>query len=147
MRTNAINPSLPKRHTAAKVAGAVVTTAAAAGTVLYLAKTGKLNQVEGGNKIVEKFKAVLKKPADFVNGKIDQGIAKLSANERLANKMTKVKTFMTETAENLQKNPKVVGVKTKVSEGTKAVKGFFESIPSRISSLLEKVKGAAKSAQ
>ena len=55
-----------KNNTAKKVVAATLGAAAATAGVLYLAKTGKLNAKEGGNKTVEKIKAALKKPADKI---------------------------------------------------------------------------------
>ena len=55
-----------KNNSAKKVVAATLGAAAATAGVLYLAKTGKLNAKEGGNKTVEAAKAALKKPADKV---------------------------------------------------------------------------------
>ena len=79
-----------------KVVRRVLTAAAATGTVLYLAKKGKLDAVEGGNKYVEKVKAFLKKPADFINGKIADSVKNLQKNEKLGKKMETVQKFVNE---------------------------------------------------
>lgn len=55
-----------KNNTAKKVVATTLGAAAATAGVLYLAKTGKLNATEGGNKTVETIKATLKKPADKI---------------------------------------------------------------------------------
>ena len=55
-----------KNNTAKKVVAATLGAAAATAGVLYLAKTGKLDAKEGGNKAVETVKSALKKPADKI---------------------------------------------------------------------------------
>lgn len=55
-----------KNNTAKKVVAATLGAAAATAGVLYLAKTGKLNAKEGGNRAIETAKATLKKPADKI---------------------------------------------------------------------------------
>ena len=45
----------------------VIASAAVAGTVVYLAKTGRLNPKEGGNKAIEFVKKGLKTPVDLAS--------------------------------------------------------------------------------
>ena len=82
-----------KNNTAKKVVAATIGAAAATAGVLYLAKTGKLDAKEGGNKIVEKAKATLKKPADKVLN--SDKFAKISAKatELLGKGKAKVEAF------------------------------------------------------
>ena len=115
---------MPKKHTAAKVAGAVLATAAAAGTVLYLAKTGKLNAVEGDSVCLAKAKAALKKPADFINSKIEKALSAVKSNEVVAEKLAQAKTFVNE----VNANPKFVEAKNVASEKLAQVKTFVNEV-------------------
>ncbi len=71
--------------TAVKTAAAA---AVATGTVLYLAKKGKLNPAEGDNIVIKNVKAGLKKPADYVLNKGGNLINRLNSvianNEKLS---------------------------------------------------------------
>ena len=102
-----IAPIQPTQNTHKSTARKVLTAAAAAGTVLYLAKKGKLNPVEGGNKYIEKVKAFLKKPADIVNAKIAEGIKALQKNEKVGKKMEAAQKYVKETVEKAKANPEV----------------------------------------
>lgn len=102
-----VTPVQPTQNTHKKTARRILTAAAATGAVLYLAKTGKLNPVEGGNKYVEGIKAFLKKPADFVNAKIAEGIKALQKNEKLGKKMETAQKYVKETMEKAKENPEV----------------------------------------
>ena len=62
-------------HVLAKTA---ICTGAAAATVLYMAKTGKLNAKEGGNKIVEGVKTALRKPANEIINKAETTVKKIT---------------------------------------------------------------------
>lgn len=92
MRVSEINHQKP--NTAKNVAKVATGAAVAAGTVLYLAKKGKLNPTEGGNKHVETLKAALKKPADKVlnsdmftkvSGKFSKLTEKINDNKIVSN--------------------------------------------------------------
>ena len=85
-----IQPVQAKSKTS-HVKTAVKTAAAAAvatGTVLYLAKKGKLNPAEGDNIVIKNVKAGLKKPADYVLNKGGNLINRLNSvianNEKLS---------------------------------------------------------------
>lgn len=74
MRVSSVNQYKPQ--TTKKVVKSVIGAAAAVGTVLYLAKKGKLDPTENGNKHVETLKAALKKPADkILNSKVFNNVA------------------------------------------------------------------------
>ena len=77
--------------------------AAGAGAVLYMAKTGRLNPKEGGNKVIEGIKAVLKKPADKVLQKAAPHIEKIKNNEIIKNiKSSKAYTTIKDIAGNIK---------------------------------------------
>lgn len=93
--------SISPVKTAAK---AVAATAVATGTILYLAKKGKLNPVEGDNIVIKNVKAGFKKPADFIlkkggniladlNAKIDKNKNFSFIKEKLSNIGKKAKDF------------------------------------------------------
>ena len=91
------------------IMGATTLVAGAAAT-LVLAKKGKLNPVEGGNKVLEAVKAVIKKPADkvlnFIAGSktiatVVEGIGKAQA--KVAPKFQKVTTKATELKDGARK--------------------------------------------
>jgi len=103
----AIAPIQPTQNTSKKTVRKVLTAAAATGTILYLAKKGKLNPTEGGNKYVEGLKAALKKPADYINGKIAEGVDKLQKNEKIGKKMTEAQKIVSEKIEQAKANPDV----------------------------------------
>ena len=98
----------PVRKAAKTVATAAVATGAAAGTVLLLAKKGKLDAVADGNKAVEGVKKFLKKYAD-------------PANEFIGAKATKLKTSANEFISN---HEKLAGLKERAGEMIESVKEF-----------------------
>lgn len=94
MRLSGLHHQETKRPSVAKkVAIAALGTAAAAGSVLYLAKTGKLNPVEGGNKHIESVKATLKKSADKVLNSEKFASASAKATELLGKGKEKLVAF------------------------------------------------------
>ena len=60
---------------------------------MYLAKTGKLNPTEGGNKAVETVKAALKKPADKILNSDKFAKVSAKATELLGKGKAKVKAI------------------------------------------------------
>ncbi len=101
------SPKKKEGSSFAKTAATAVSTTAAAGAVLYMAKTGKLNPQEGGNKVVEGLKSALKKPSDFV---LKKG-ADLGTKVQQASKV----------------NPKVSAVADKISALSKNIKSVKDS--------------------
>ena len=94
MRLSGIHQEpVKKNNTAKKVVATTLGAAAATAGVLYLAKTGKLDAKEGGNRTVEAAKAALKKPADKILN--SDKFAKISAKatELLGKGKAKVKAF------------------------------------------------------
>ena len=93
--------------------------AAGAGAVLYMAKTGKLNPKEGGNKVIEGIKAVLKKPADKVLQKAAPHIEKIKNNKVFENiKSSKAYTTIKDLAGN---------IKGEITKKVETLRDFFES--------------------
>ena len=81
-----------KSQTTKRVVKSVIGAAAAVGTVLYLAKKGKLDPTENGNKHVETLKAVLKKPADkILNSKTFNKVAAKADKMAHSETATKIK--------------------------------------------------------
>lgn len=144
MSINSVQPSTPK-HTAAKVAGAVITTAAAAGTVLYLAKTGKLNATEGGNVYLEKAKAALKTPADIANEKIEQALTSLKNNDAIARKMVKAQTFVKNTVKKVKADPKFINAKKVASAKLHKAGDFIASATNKALASLDTAKDFVES--
>ena len=123
-------PSVGKKI--AKAAVATATTAAAVGGVLYLAKTGKLNPTEGGNKVLEFVKKGLKSVADPVLEKLGVLKAKVVASE-IAGKAVDKAVAIKDGA---------IGIFGKVKEGAKKVAGFVGAI---FTNGVDKVKNFAES--
>ncbi len=93
--------------------------AAGAGAVLYMAKTGRLNPKEGGNKVIEGIKAVLKKPADKVLQKAAPHIEKIKNNEIIKNiKSSKAYTTIKDIAGN---------IKGEITKKVETLRDFFKS--------------------
>ncbi len=108
---------------AGKTAAKLTTAAAATGAVLYMAKTGKLNPKEGGNKVLEGLKAGLKKPADFI-----------------LNKGAKLK-------DNAKNNPKISTITDKISGFGEKAADFAEGIVNKAKFNPDKAKASEKAAE
>ena len=145
MSVKSVQPSMPHKHTVAKVAGAVVTTAAVAGTVLYLAKTGKLNATEGGNVYLEKAKAALKTPADIANAKIEQALNSLKNNDAIARKMVKAQNLVKDTVKKVKANPKFINAKKAASAKLNKAGDFMISIANKSLAALDTAKDIVES--
>ena len=113
--SNQNNVAKPKR-TGAKVAAAAATATAAVATTLVLAKKGKLNPVEGGNKIIEAIKVPLKKFADKI-------LNIIAGSKVVANVLEKVGK-----------------AQTKISPVTKKVSAKAQETRCKLSGVAEKVK-------
>lgn len=126
--------------TAAKVA---VGTGIAAGTVLLLAKKGKLDAVADGNKYVEGTKVFLKKYADPANDFIGRKTADFTkaANEFIAQspKLTKAKTQILETVRNF----KEIDFVKHFAMAKETIEGFIKEIPAKAQKFVSDVKAAA----
>ena len=122
MRTQAVNPAetrARKLKTIAKVATGTAVAATAVAATLIAAKKGKLDPVEGGNELIEKFKAVLKDPA-----------------EKLLNIITGTKVFA-------QAAEKVGAIKTKATPFVETVSKKAEEIKTKATPFIEKVSKKA----
>ncbi len=93
--------------------------AAGVGTVLYMAKTGKLNPKEGGNKIVEGIKAGLKKPADKVLAKAAPYAEKVR-NSEIISKIQSSKAYT-----NIKTT--ALDIKGRITGYAETLKDFVES--------------------
>ena len=127
-----IPPIQSTQNTNGKTARRVVTAAATVGTILYLAKKGKLNPVEGGNKYIEKAKELLKKPADYINGKIAEGVKALQKNEKVGKKMESAQKYVKEKIAQAKANPDVKSLidsaKVKKSQVVSKIRGTVDSV-------------------
>ena len=117
----------PARKVAKAVAATTVAAGATVGTVLVLAKKGKLDAVADGNKCIEATKAFLKKYADPANEFISKkaGVINGQANEFIAKheKLAELKTRAGEVLTNIKEFDFVMA---KESAGE-----FFRSIPQK----------------
>lgn len=138
----------PAKKAAKTVAATAATAAVTAGTILFLAKKGKLNPVEGGNKYLEGLKAVLKKPADKVNTVLANGATKLSQT-KVGKKAGEMVSVVKGKIENLNLGKKAETARKAITESApyKAVKGaagkvkeFITSIPKKVSSFVGGLK-------
>lgn len=98
-------------------AKAVATATVAAGTILYLAKKGKLNPAEGDNIIIKNVKSGLRKPANFL---LNKGASLLEASK---DKFAKVK----ETVSNIKKDVMSSDLKGTLDRKLETLKDFIES--------------------
>ena len=128
------------------IMGATTLIAGAAAT-LILAKKGKLNPVEGGNKVLEAFKAIIKKPADkvlnFIAGSKTiatavEGIGKAQA--KVAPKIKKVTTKATE----LKDGAKKVTSNIADSQPVKRASAFAQETRCKLSGLAADAKNGAE---
>lgn len=121
MRSSSVQlskPYSPVKQAAKKIVKTAVVTTATAGAIAYLGYKGKLNPTEGGNKVLEGVKSVLKKPADFILNK-GKGIA--------------------DTVNVAAKgNPVLSEIIDKTSNAAKTVKGFVISTVETLRDLAEK---------
>lgn len=121
MRSSSVQvskPYSPVKKAAKNVVKTALVTTAAAGTIAYLGYKGKLNPVEGGNKILEGAKALLKKPADF-----------------LVNKGTGIVNTVNIASKG---NPALSSVIDKASGAFKTVKGFVGNAIDAVKNFAEK---------
>ena len=133
----------PVRKAAKTVATAAVATGAAAGTVLLLAKKGKLDAVADGNKYLEETKKFLKKYADPANEFIGKQAGKVKANAN----------------EFISKHEKLAGLKTRAGEVVSDIKefdlvkhiavaketagNFFKELPTKAGDFFKNIPGKA----
>lgn len=140
----------PVRKAAKTVATAAVATGAAAGTVLLLAKKGKLDAVADGNKYLEGAKKFLKKYADPANEFIgtQAGKIKTNANEFIAKheKLAGLKTRAGEVIDNIKEFDLVKHVAmAKETAGTffkelpTKAGDFFKSVPTKVAGFFKSI--------
>ena len=107
------------------------TAVAAAATTLILAKKGKLNPTDGGNKTIEAIKAALKGPADKILNIITG--SKVFAN--VAEKVGKVKTEIDPIFELASKKAGEIkegflaDAETIIANAEGSIKGFAQKVP------------------
>ena len=148
MAINAIQPVAPnkiQKKSGKKIAGAIVGAAALTGAALYLAKTGRLNAVEGGNPYIEKLKAIVKKPADLINGKIADKIADLSQSETLGRKMLQMQKTVKTGIKLFNENPTVGAVKNFAKVEGKVVKDYVLKKADKVGKSLDTVLNLVES--
>ena len=130
----------PVRKAAKTVATAAVATGAAAGTVLLLAKKGKLDAVADGNKYLEGAKKFLKKYADPANEFIGKQAGKIrtNANEFIAKheKLAGLKTRAGEIINNIREFDVVKHFAMAKENAGK----FFKSIPGKANKFFGDIK-------
>lgn len=149
MRTQAVNPAetrARKLKTIAKVATGTAVVATAVAATLIAAKKGKLDPVEGGNELIEKFKAVLKDPAE----KLLNIITGTKVFAQAAEKVGAIKTKATPFVETVSK--KAEEIKTKaapfIESATKKAgeikEGFLADAETAIANAEGSIKGFAQ---
>ena len=138
-----------RRNPALKVAAATATATAAVAATLILAKKGKLNPVEGGNKIIEGIKAPLKKGTDsifnFIAG--SKTIAKTTTKigeiqNKIAPKINKVTQKASEITEGV-----IADVETTAANIEGSIKGFAQKVPTYTQEARCKFNGLAGQAK
>lgn len=134
-KVNQTQVQQPKKMSTAKrvavaTASTVGTAAVAAGTVLVLAKKGKFNPTEGGNKYLEQAKSVVRNVADKVFAKVDAGVAAATQKVNVAkahysaknnykvtdfeSKVDYAKNFTKSTVQTLKNNAEYLWAKAKL---------------------------------
>ena len=134
-----------RKNTAKKVLTATAAIATGVVTTLYLARKGKLNPVDGGNKTIEAIKAALKGPADKILNTITG--TKVFAN--VAEKVGKVKTEIDPIFELASKKAGEIkenflaDAETVLANAEGKVKGFAQKVPSYTQEARCKLSGFA----
>lgn len=148
--SNQNNVAKPKR-TGAKVAAAAATATAAVTTTLVLAKKGKLNPVEGGNKIIEAIKAPLKKFADKILNIIAGSKVVANVLEKVGKAQTKISPVTKKVSAKAQETRcKLSGVaeevKTKLEPASKKAAEIKEGVIADSEVFVENAKTSFRNA-
>ena len=120
MAINAITPDTQVRKSPVKrVVRAAATAAVLTGAALALAKSGKLNPTEGGNKYLETAKAFVKKGTDKILPKVEPVAKKIGGAVQPA--IDKVKEYAATSSVVANAETTVMSVANKAANFTKKV--------------------------
>ena len=139
MAINAITPDIQtKKSPVKKAARAVATAAVLTGTALLLAKNGKLNPTEGGNKYIEAAKAFVKKGTDKVLPKVEPIADKVVAAVKPAAKKiaTAVQPAVDKVKGYVESSSVIANAETTVMGAANKAANFTKNVADKISAFV-----------